>query len=453
MFRAERRRGRWDALGGEGLTGLASRRSFWLLLAAVLGLSDGRLGRRAALRGLVAMIGPTLLSRFPGNAAQRSAYRPATPEAATAFAFAVGSAQEYPVAGAVLLPLAASVVAARTKVGRRPIAASEALTGAALGVAFGLATRRLWPVAPRRPAEVRRVWSVLSAEPMPEGEGMVLIVNPSSGPAWSSDPTDALREGLPRAEIVRLDEDTTLEKALAAVEGARALGVAGGDGTVNAVAEAALRHNVPLLVVPSGTLNHFARDLGVESVEEAIEAVRSGELVAVDVGMIDGSPFLNTASFGSYAALVDARESLEERIGKWPAVLVALVRVLWRGQPVAAEIDGRRVKVWLIFIGNCRYQPEGLAPGWRERLDDGLLDVRLVDGSSPFSRARLLLAVFTGRLARCPVYARSVVTSLRIHSLEGPLRLARDGETFDGGTDVIVRKHPTRLRVFRPSTD
>jgi undecaprenyl-diphosphatase len=231
------------------------------------------------------------------------------------------------------------------------------------------------------------------------------------------------------------------------------LGVAGGDGTVNAVAEAALRHNLPLLVVPSGTLNHFARDLGVESVEEAIEAVRSGELVAVDVGMIDGSPFLNTASFGSYAALVDAREKLEERIGKWPAVLVALVGVLWRGQPVAAEIDGRRVKVWMFFIGNCRYQPEGLAPGWREQLDDGLLDVRLVDGSSPFSRARLLLAVLTGRLARCPVYARTVVTSLRIHSQEGPLRLARDGETFDGGTDVIVRKHPTRLRVFRPSTD
>jgi undecaprenyl-diphosphatase len=453
MFRAERSRARWNALGVDGLSGLAWHRSFWLLLAAVLGLSDGRLGRRAALRGLVAMMGPAFLSRGARNAGERPAYRAVAPEAATAFAFAVGSAQEHPAAGAVLLPLAASVVAARTKVGRRPVAVSEALTGAALGVAFGLATRRLWPVAPRRPAEVRRVWSVVSAEPMPEGEGMVLIVNPSSGPAWSSDPTDALREGLPRAEIVRLDEDTTLEKALAGVEGARALGVAGGDGTVNAVAEAALRHNLPLLVVPSGTLNHFARDLGVESVEESIESVRSGELVAVDVGVIDGSPFLNTASFGSYAALVDARESLEERIGKWPAMLIALVRVLWRGQPVRAEIDGRRVKVWMIFIGNCRYQPEGLAPGWREQLDDGLLDVRLVDGSSPFSRTRLLLAVLAGRLARCPVYHRAVVTSLRVHSQEGPLRLARDGETFDGGTDVIVRKHPTRLRVFRPSTE
>jgi undecaprenyl-diphosphatase len=185
-------------------------------------------------------------------------------------------------------------------------------------------------------------------------------------------------------------------------------------------------------------------------VAEAAEAVRRGEQVAVDVGLIDGRPFLNTASFGSYAALVDARESLEARIGKWPAVAVALVKVLRHEQPVEVEIDGRRFRLWMIFIGNCSYEPEGLAPSWRDRLDDGLLDVRLVDGSAPFSRARLVVAILTGRLTECPAYHRMVVSSLRIRSGGGPLRLARDGETFDGGADVLVTKFPDRLRALRP---
>jgi undecaprenyl-diphosphatase len=418
-------------------------------VAVALALSGRRLGRRAALRGLVAALGPALVSSNRSRPARAHLPVP-SPDAATAFAFAVGASLEYPAAGAVLVPLATAVAAARARADNHPGSVTDAFVGAALGATAGLATRRLWPVGPRQPAGARRVWSVLAGDPMPDGEGMLLIVNPSSGPAWSSDPTDALREGLPRARIVRLDEDTTLADALANVEHARALGVAGGDGTVNAVAEVALRTDLPLLVVPAGTLNHFARDLGIESVDEAVEAVQSGELVAIDVGLIDGRPFLNTASFGSYAELVDAREQLEGRIGKWPAVLVALAKVLRRGHPVEADIDGRPVKVWMIFIGNGRYQPEGLAPGWREQLDDGLMDVRRVDGSAPFSRLRLLAAVLSGRLTRCPVYSRSLVTSLRIRSREGALRLARDGETFDGGSDVLVQKHPRQLRVFRP---
>lgn len=450
MSRASRSRTRRGAPQLGSLTGLARYRALWLLVPLALALT-GRLGRRAALRGLVAAVGPALVLPNRPRAAGGRLPLPA-PDATSAVAFAVGGSLEHPAAGAALFPLAAAVAAARALTDDRPVALLDAVAGAALGATAGLATKRLWPVAPRQPAQVRRVWSVLADDPMPEGEGMLLIVNPSSGPAWSSDPTEALRAGLPRAEIVRLDDDTTLEQALEKVEHARALGVAGGDGTVNAVAEVALREDLPLLVVPAGTLNHFARDLGIESVDEAIAAVRTGELVAIDVGVIDGRPFLNTASFGSYAALVDAREQLENRIGKWPAVLVALTKVLWRGHPVEADIDGRPVKVWMIFIGNGRYQPEGLAPGWREQLDDGLLDVRLVDGSTPFSRLRLLAAVLTGRLAGCPVYSRTLVTSLRIRSREGALRLARDGETFDGGSDVPVRKHPRQLRVFRPKT-
>jgi undecaprenyl-diphosphatase len=238
-----------------------------------------------------------------------------------------------------------------------------------------------------------------------------------------------------------------------AARGATALGVAGGDGTVNAAAGVALERGLPLLVVPAGTLNHFARDAGLDTVEDAIEAVRNGTLIEVDVAEIAGEPFLNTASFGAYVDLVDAREQLEHRVGKWPAVVVALVRVLRRSDPVTVEIEGRRREIWIAFIGNCRYRPAGFAPSWRDRLDDGTLDVRIVEAGHPLARTRLVLSVLSGTLARSAVYKAWTTDKLVVRSLDGKLRLARDGETFDGSDEIVVRKCEQRLEVFIKDPD
>ena len=110
--------------------------------------------------------------------------------------------------------------------------------------------------------------------------------------------------------------------------------MAGGDGTDQRGGRAWPRPARPLLVVPGGTLNHFAHALGLETIADAAAAVRDGRVVAVDRAVIDGHTFLNTASIGSYIDLVDAREKLEDRIGKWPAVVVALVQVLRHSEPV-----------------------------------------------------------------------------------------------------------------------
>ena len=170
----------------------------------------------------------------------------------------------------------------------------------------------------------------------------------------------------------------------------------------------------------------------------------------IDVGCIAGEPFLNTASFGSYVELVDAREQLEGRIGKWPALAVAVVRVLRHGSPIAVELDGRPRTLWLAFIGNCRYLPDGMAPTWRERLDDGELDVRVVDAAHPFCRTRLVLALLTGTLRRSRVFETWTTTTLTVASAHGPVRLARDGETFDGPDRFEIAKTGVRLAVFTP---
>ena len=285
----------------------------------------------------------------------------------------------------------------------------------------------------------------------PDGGGVTFVVNPGAGSVDDLDLPALLAKELPAARVREVDDD--LDAALAeAAEGA-AIGIAGGDGTINAAAAVAHAHRKPLVVVPAGTLNHFARDLGLDGPDDTVAAVRDGHVVAVDLGCIDGKPFLNTASFGSYSDLVDERERLEGRLGKWPAMLVALVRVLRRGEPVRVELDGEPRSLWLIFIGNCRYQPSGLAPRRRERLDDGLLDVRLVGAERPWARTRLVLAILTGTLGRSAVFEERVVERLAVRGLDGPLRLARDGETFDGGADVVVGKEDRPLDVYGPAPD
>ena len=364
-------------------------------------------------------------------------------------AAATGAAQEQPLAGAALGLVAAAVMA------RRPSRRSWPAARALAGVGAGLATRAVWSVAPGTPAVVapHRTWTGL--DPAPDGAGVGLVVNPGAGTdrMGTDDPAEVLRAALPDAEIVVLDDPARLPDELErlAGSGVRALGVAGGDGSINTAAGIALRHRLPLIVVPAGTLNHLARDLGVETADDAIAAVRQGSAVEIDVARIAGRPFLNTASFGSYVEIVDAREELQERIGKWPALAVAVARVLRRGAPVEVDIDGAPMRLWAVFIGNCGYEPEGMAPTWRERLDDGQLDVRVADAGHPFSRIRLVLAVLTGRLHRSPVFRTWRTTNMAVRLAEGPLRLARDGETFDGTDRFDVAKNGDRLLVFTPA--
>ena len=234
------------------------------------------------------------------------------------------------------------------------------------------------------------------------------------------------------------------------MEDSTALGICGGDGSVNAAAEVALAHKRPLLVIPAGTLNHLARDLRVRSPEHAVRALARGEAGSVDVGMIDGRPFLNSAGFGAYTEMVDRRRSLEAMLGRWPAHILGAVRTHFAHRPMTVTLDGRARRLWMVFVGNCRHEPPGFAPSWRPRLDDGVLDVRLVDAAPAWARVRLILAVLTGRLANCAAYEQSEARELHVESGQPEMRLARDGQTFDGDGAFTVEKHPEKLLVYAP---
>jgi diacylglycerol kinase family enzyme len=427
---------------------LAAGWPLWGAISALFYVSGSRRARRAALRGLIAAFMSGLIGIGVKRARPRDDWTPSA-EAGEAAAFAIAAALELRLAGLPIAGACAASIATRSRLGFDKPAAS--LSGAAIGVGMGLASTWLWPVAPLGGPKVPRVWLPSHAEPSEDGHGLVIVVNRDSGNGVT--PTRELREGLPKAEVVEVDvkEGDELRRALdERADESTALGVAGGDGTVNTAAQVALDEGKVLMVVPSGTFNHLTGALQIETVDDAVAAVKKGQAVGIDVAVIDGKAFLNAASFGGYVEFVDAREKLEHRIGKWPAVAIALIRVLRSYEPVEIEIDDKPACVWMAFIGNCRYHPSGFAPSWRERLDDELLDFRYVDGAAPFARTRLIVAVLTGRLGRSKVYHQSVVQRLRIHSLNGPLRLARDGETFEGSEDVVIEKLPRRLAVYVP---
>lgn len=414
-----------------GETGL-----LWVAAATLMWATRRRSARRAALRGLlnagVSAGVTTALPRFFDASARAEAM---------AASFVAGASLESPAAG--LASLAVAAPASRPAPGGNH-------AGALTGAAVALVTRRIWPVPPADGPQAAMASLSGRTEPSADGDGLFVAVNTASGNG--SGPAQDLEGELPGADVeeVEIVDGKELRKALdEGAEESAALGVSGGDGSINTAAQVALEHRKPLAVFPSGTFNHLAGALSIDSPDDTVAAIENGEVVGIDAATIDGHVFVNTASFGAYAELVAMRKKLETKLGKWPAVLVALVRVLRHSKPVSVEIDGRPRKIWMAFIGNCRYSPSGFAPSWRRRLDDGQIDFRCVDGSAPLARTRLVLAVLTGRLGRCKVYEQTVVKELRIRSLDGPLRLARDGETFMSSSDeVVVRKLPRRLEVY-----
>ncbi len=446
------------------LTTSADHGLLWLAVAGVLSLTGQR---RAAVRGLASLALASSVANIPAKLATRRdrprlhpvplprqlLRQPSTSSfpsghSASAAAFATGVALESVPLGVPISALAAGVAYGRVHTGvHYP---GDVVAGVALGVGAAVAVKRIWPARPTRPA----VTTGAEAPALADGAGFVLVINEGGG---SSDQADAvescLAELLPKAEVVRASEDVA-QVLKDAAERCTALGVMGGDGSINCAAGIALEAGVPLAVVPGGTLNHFAGELGINGIEDVVAAVKQGSAVRIAVGSAsadgDGLYFLNTFALGVYPELVKEREKHEGRLGKWPAMALAVSRILRQAECVAVNVDGEDRKLWTLFAGNGRYHPSGFAPTWRERLDDSSIDVRLIDADKAYARTRLAVALLTGRMGRSRVYEERVIGRLPVTSRQGGLRLARDGEVQDGPGHLVLRAASRSLVVYRP---
>lgn len=461
----------------KGLTTAANHSLLWFAVAAVLASRRGA-ARRAALRGVAAIGGASftinalakpllprlrpayedlpLARRLALRHHPRSSSFPSG-HAASAAAFATAVTMESPAAGLAVAPIAAAVAYSRVHTGVHwP---SDVAAGMLMGTGIALATRRWWPLRVGESADSRHL---TRAPALPDGSGLVLVINPSSG-SEGEHPGAELAAAWPAARQVFIEPESDLIKQLETELGAaeapvRALGVAGGDGTVAAVAAVAAERGLPLVVVPAGTLNHFARDIGVSEVSDAVDAVRDGSAVAVDLGgvRIDRAPphwFVNTASLGGYPDLVELREGRQTRWGKWPAAALALIKVLRESDPLVARIDGKHRKVWLVFVGNGLYRPRSFAAAARHRLDSGLIDVRYVRADVQLSRTRFLIGALAGALQQSRTYVQQERAELLVEVLGRPVALATDGEVVAEGNRFEFFTKPAALKVYRPEPE
>jgi diacylglycerol kinase family enzyme len=266
--------------------------------------------------------------------------------------------------------------------------------------------------------------------------GRLLLINAGSGRSLAAGRVSAeelAEEARGRAVEVRTVRPGDDVEEVARAADADVIGIAGGDGSLGAVAGVALERDLPFVCVPFGTRNHFARDAGLER-DDPLRALAAFDGVerCIDVGRVAGRVFLNNVSLGIYARLVHRRERHRRR-RELLARARALGTLLRHPQTLAVTIDGRLISARVVLVANNAYRLDLLSIGERARLDGGRLHLYAPTG--------FLRSAWEERTG-----VRFVVDSLR----RSRLRAAVDGEPALLETPLEFTIEPQKLRLLVP---
>jgi diacylglycerol kinase family enzyme len=298
---------------------------------------------------------------------------------------------------------------------------------------------------------------------MQHGHAVVLI-NATAGQGCPLELGPDLQEQLRRrglqARVTMMHSGKELlAAALSAVkDGSSMVVAAGGDGTVSAVASQLAGTDTVLGVLPMGTLNHFAKDLGIPlALDAALDVLAQGRVAQVDVAEVNGRVFINNSSIGIYPDIVLDRERQRRRLGrgKWPALAVATLGVLQRHPSLAIqlEVGGEQQKVRrspFIFIGNNRYEIGGFEIGNRRSLDGARLCLYMAHHGGRFGLLRLAVRALMGTLRQADDFDMLEAAEFTIKSARRSLRVAMDGEVVLMEPPLRYRTRAAALRVMRP---
>jgi YegS/Rv2252/BmrU family lipid kinase len=273
---------------------------------------------------------------------------------------------------------------------------------------------------------------------------------------------DKVRSALAQAQVDSEIELVTggeyeIRSRAIAERGDSLLIVGGGDGTVGAAASALAGTETSLAILPLGTRNHFARDLGIPlKLDEAAKLVRAGRDRRVDVAEMNGRVFINNSAIGLYPLMVVDRDLQRKRLGrsKRLAMLVASARTLARFNhqrlTLTVNDEKARIDTPLLFVGNNDYRLDLGAPGRRESLNDGRLCVLVMRKKTRRSLLAASIRALLGRTRRNDMVRLEGVERLRVDSRRSRLAVSLDGEVLRTRPPLDYRIRKQALRVIAP---
>ena len=303
-----------------------------------------------------------------------------------------------------------------------------------------------------------RAWQELAQRqpPVPSARHPVLIMNPKSGGGKAERfhlVDECHRRGIepivlqPGDDLVQLAED-------AIADGADVIGMAGGDGSQALVATVAARHDIPHVVVPAGTRNHFALDLGLDrdDVVGALEAYADGVEHRIDLATVNGRVFVNNATCGLYAKIVQSPHYREAKRQTTADLLPELLG------PHTAPLDLRFTgpdgtkypSAHVILVSNDPYELHSLAGrGTRKRMDLGVLGIVAARIGGAREASQFIALEAAGQVRRFPGWVEWAAPTFRVDS-DDPVETGVDGEALKLDPPLVFESRPGVLRVRLP---
>ena len=291
----------------------------------------------------------------------------------------------------------------------------------------------------------------------------IILINANGGTAKGDDQIgDKVRAALDAAgiegEVELLDGPAVARRAREAVAANAPLLIAGGgDGTISAAAGAAAGSDTVLGILPLGTLNHLARDLGIAfDLTEAAAVIGAGTEQRIDVAELNGRVFLNNSALGLYPLMVVDRDAQQKRLGrsKKSAMAIAALRTLVRFRhariTLCADGDRLAIETPLLFVGNNDYAVALPTAGKRETLSDGRLCVLVLRKKGRWGLFAAAARALIGRTRDDDMIRLDAVEQLRVESRRSHLIVSVDGETelLQSPLDYRIRKGA--LNVMAP---
>jgi len=294
------------------------------------------------------------------------------------------------------------------------------------------------------------------------GMKIAIITNKSSGTVPSEEKQqliqDAFKECNVQFELFILDSSEVEKKVKQLMESnIDAIVAAGGDGTVSLLAGLLAGSKTMLGVLPLGTLNHFAKDVGIpQDIKEAAEIITKGNIKKIDIAEVNGRKFINNSSIGLYPHIVKKRDK-DQKINnrnKWVAMFFAAIETLKKHPTFNVTISSKGTSVnlstYFVLIGNNKYKMEFFNPGIRDRLDEGLLTLCITRCKTRWCMIRLSFKAIFNMLDNENDFEMYFVDEVTLNTGKKNLAVSMDGEVVNMNSPLKYKILPKQLSVIVP---